>query len=264
MPAIPAAALALPRVIGHRGAAAIAPENTLAGLRAAHEAGASWVEFDVRLSADDVAVLIHDPTLERVAGRKARVAELSAAELAVIDVGGRFSPRFSGEGVPALGDALALCATLGLGANIEMKWCGARSPALARAVAAAVDAAWRAYGGPAVLVSSFRPALLRALAAADARIPRGLLMERPGAGWRTRLREVAPSAVICGAKSLTPPRTTALKAAGLPLAVYTVNDPARAAALFGWGVDAVITDDPAKIVAARNLDRASAGPPQVT
>lgn len=250
MSEIPAAACALPRVIGHRGAAALAPENTLASLRAAHDAGARWVEFDVRLSADGIPVLAHDSTLERVAGRKARVAALSAAELAATDAGAWFSPAFAGEGIPTLAAALALCGRLGLGVNIEMKWCGVRSLALVRAVAVAIGETRRVGAMPPVLVSSFRSVLMQALRYADPAVPRGLLMERPRAGWRVRLRGIGASAIVCGAGSLKPARAGALKQAGLPLAVFTVNDPARAAMLYGWGVDAVITDDPAALLAA--------------
>jgi glycerophosphoryl diester phosphodiesterase len=230
----PAAAIALPRVIGHRGAAAAAPENTLAGLRAAHDAGARWVEFDVRLSADGAAVLAHDPTLERIAGRKARIAGLTASALAA-------------HGIPSLDDALTLCAALGLGANVEMKYCGRRSRALAYAVAAAIR---RVGAPPPVLVSSFRPSLLLALRAADPAIPRGLLMSRLRPGWRGRLRAVRPAALVCGVRRLTAPDCAALKATGLPLAVYTVNDPDLARRLWLWGADAVITDDPARLVGA--------------
>ncbi len=72
----------LPRVIGHRGAAASAPENTLAGLRAAAALGATWVEFDVMLTKDRVPVLFHDDNLRRITGRDALMAETSYAELA--------------------------------------------------------------------------------------------------------------------------------------------------------------------------------------
>jgi glycerophosphoryl diester phosphodiesterase len=101
-------------VIGHRGAAATHPENTLSSIRAAHDAGARWVEFDVRLAADGAPVVIHDPTLDRIARRKARVAALTSTALAAFDV-------------PTLGQVLRLCAEIGLGANVEMKDCGRRN-----------------------------------------------------------------------------------------------------------------------------------------
>jgi glycerophosphoryl diester phosphodiesterase len=226
-------------VIGHRGAAATHPENTLQSFRAAHDAGAHWVEMDVRLAADGAPVVIHDPTLERVAGCRSRAASLTSAALAA-------------HGVPTLDQALALCASLGLGVNVEMKNCGRRNAALAIAVAAAIR---HADPAPAVLVSSFRPSLLAALRAAAPEIPRGLLLSRLRPGWRLKLRALRPAALVCGAHHLTERDAAALKATGLPLAVYTVNDAAAARRLWGWGVDAVITDDPARLVQALSLPR---------
>src|SRR5882757_10846072 len=73
------APLQLPPVIGHRGAAACAPENTLAGLRKAKALGCRWVEFDVRLTADNQPVLLHDNRLERTTDGRGRVSALSLA-----------------------------------------------------------------------------------------------------------------------------------------------------------------------------------------
>src|SRR5512142_2967244 len=111
----------LPPVIGHRGAAAHAPENTLAGFRRAKALGCTWVEFDVRLTADGVPVLCHDPRLDRTTDRSGRVAAQTLAAIQTSDAGGWFAPVFAGERMPSLEEALLLCAELGLGANIEIK-----------------------------------------------------------------------------------------------------------------------------------------------
>ena len=78
-------------IIAHRGASAEAPENTLAAFRRAIELGADGVEFDVRLAADGVPVVIHDATLKRTAGIDRRVADITSAELARLDVGSWFN-----------------------------------------------------------------------------------------------------------------------------------------------------------------------------
>lgn len=83
--------LCLPRVIGHRGAAAAAPENTLAGLRKAKELGCSWVEFDVRLTADGAPILLHDDRLERTTSGYGEAAALSLAKVREYDAGGWLS-----------------------------------------------------------------------------------------------------------------------------------------------------------------------------
>jgi glycerophosphoryl diester phosphodiesterase len=79
-----------PLIIAHRGASAVAPENTIAAFRRAIEVGADGVEFDVRLARDGVPVVIHDSTLERTAGLKRGVSDLTSEELSQIDVGSWF------------------------------------------------------------------------------------------------------------------------------------------------------------------------------
>ena len=100
----------LPRVIGHRGAAMHAPENTLAGLREAARQGCRWVEIDVRLTADDALALMHDLTVDRTTTAVGRVRELPLAELAGMDAGARFGAAWAGEAVPALADAIGVAA----------------------------------------------------------------------------------------------------------------------------------------------------------
>src|SRR5205823_5258846 len=87
----------LPPVIGHRGAAASAPENTLAGLRRAKALGCAWVEFDVRLTGDGALVLCHDAALERTTSGSGRVSATSLAAIAKCDAGSWFDPSFAGE-----------------------------------------------------------------------------------------------------------------------------------------------------------------------
>src|SRR5690606_7499071 len=113
--------LLLPTVIGHRGAARHAPENTLAGLRKAAELATPWVEFDVMLTADGTAVLHHDETLVRTTGLDRKMAATSYAELASLEAGSWFGAAFAGEPVPTLEEALACLGEQRLGANVEIK-----------------------------------------------------------------------------------------------------------------------------------------------
>jgi glycerophosphoryl diester phosphodiesterase len=92
----------LPSVIGHRGAAARAPENTLAGLRRAKELGCSWIEFDVRLTADGVPVLCHDAKLDRTTDGSGLVAARSLSAILDCDAGAWFAQGLAGQGVPTL------------------------------------------------------------------------------------------------------------------------------------------------------------------
>ena len=89
-----------PRTVGHRGASALAPENTLRAIELAIDLGLDLVEVDVYLSRDGEVVVIHDENLRRLAGRSEAVADLTAAELSRVDLG-------AGQGVPRLVDVLA-------------------------------------------------------------------------------------------------------------------------------------------------------------
>jgi len=93
----------VPLIIGHRGASAVAPENTMAAFREAITVGAHGIEFDVRLTSDGVPVVIHDSTLRRTGGVNQRVADLSWHDLSEVDVGSWFRPgSFADETVPSL------------------------------------------------------------------------------------------------------------------------------------------------------------------
>jgi len=97
-----------PWVLGHRGSPREAPENTLASLRAALDAGADGIEYDVHACASGEPVLIHDETMERTTDGTGPVREITLPELAGIDAGGWFHPVFQGEPLPLLEEALEL------------------------------------------------------------------------------------------------------------------------------------------------------------
>ena len=113
-----------PLIIGHRGASAVAPENTMAAFREAIAAGCDGIEFDVRLTRDGIPVIIHDNTLRRTAGLSGRVADLTWAEIKQINVGGWFTrggESFKNETVPSLEELLTLCETNDLIIVLEMQ-----------------------------------------------------------------------------------------------------------------------------------------------
>src|SRR5512138_2530443 len=91
-----------PLVLGHRGASADAPENTLAAFRLALEQGADGVELDVRRCRTGEVVVVHDADTSRVAGAPLRVGDASLSELRALDVGGPAGARFRGERIPRL------------------------------------------------------------------------------------------------------------------------------------------------------------------
>ncbi len=229
-------------MIGHRGAAAYAPENTLAGLRRAKALGCAWVEFDVRLTGDGALVLCHDPLLDRTTSGSGLVSASSLAAIRELDAGSWFDPSFAGERVPTLDEVLLLAAELDLGANIEMKSDRGREYATAAAVAASLR---RRRGRPlAVLVSSFLVSALAALRELAPEIPRGVLFRFIPRGWEETALRLGCTMIGADHRRLRPGQAAAIRAAGYPLAAYTVNDPARARLLFDWGVTSVFSDAP--------------------
>ena len=227
----------IPRVIGHRGAAARAPENTLAGFRKAAALGCRWVEFDVRLSGDDKPVVFHDDTLERLTGGAGPVGRTALRDLLRLTTGG--------EPIPTLADALLQLGQSGLGGNLEMKAEPGREDDLARAVAHGIAAT-----NVELLITSFSLPAVAAIARLAPDTPRGILTERLAPDWQTAATAFGAAAMVCDHRDLTRNDAVSVRDAGLILLSYTVNDPARARALWDWGVSGVITDAPDTILAA--------------
>jgi glycerophosphoryl diester phosphodiesterase len=230
-----------PRLIAHRGGGILAPENTLAGLRAAAAQDYRGVEFDVMLSADGTPILMHDETLERTTDGSGRVAESSDAELARLDAGSRHGEHFAGEPIPAFADAAELCLALNLWANVEIKPSSGAEAETGRRTAALAREVWAGAALPPLL-SSFSAEALEAAREAAPELPRGLLHGAVPANWRMEFKRLGCASLHCDARRLTAALLAETKAAGVPLVVYTVNDIVEADRLLRLGVAAVITD----------------------
>jgi glycerophosphoryl diester phosphodiesterase len=230
-----------PRLIAHRCGGALAPENTLAGLRIAARLGVKAVEFDAMLSRDGVPVLIHDETLERTTDGHGRVAETALAELQRLDAGCYHHPSFVGEPVPTLAAALTLCDELKLAVNLEIKP-AAGQEAITGSTVAAIAATCRPRAG--LILSSFSPAALAAAREMAPELARALLVEAIPLDWAEQLRQQGCTSLHASARQLDPARVGNVLAAGFPLACYTVNDPLEAKRLYALGVAAIFSDRP--------------------
>ncbi|MBI5898756.1 MAG: glycerophosphodiester phosphodiesterase [Rhodocyclales bacterium] len=227
-----------PRIIAHRCGGALAPENTLAGLRIAARLGCRGVEFDAMLSRDGVPVLIHDETLERTTSGRGPVADLPVAQLRRFDAGSHRHPAFAGECLPTLAEALAVCNQLGLWANVEIKpsvGCDAETGAGVALVA-------REFAD--VVLSSFSPEALMNAASFAGELPRALLVESNSGDWFESLRRVDAKALHAAHQLLTVDSLRPLLEANFPVAAYTVNRRDEAERLFALGVAGVFTDRP--------------------
>lgn len=239
----------IPPVTSHRGAKGHAPENTLAGLRKAAELGARWIEFDVKLTADNELILFHDETLNRTTNGKGRVARMALAEIRKLDAGRWFSPDFTDEPVPTLAEAMDYLSANRIGANVEVKACPGREAETGAAVARALAERW--FGGPApMLISSFSADSLAAAREAAPQIPRGFLTLKYPKDWVTRMRELECATFHVLDRRFTEVRVRAIREAGYRALAYTVNDPLRARELLSWGIESIITDYPDRISGA--------------
>lgn len=233
-----------PRLIGHRGAMALAPENTFASIQAAAETGVGWIEVDAKLARDSVPVLMHDAQLDRTTSGAGPVAGRDSVELGRLDAGSWFHPRFQGETVPTLRQCLDECRRLGLGLDLEIKPDKGTEAATAAAVLAVLDDAGWTADDP-IFVTSFAIAALRVIRDYAPTFHRGLLVWKFPQGWQDAARDLGVVSVISDQQSLQTAADVARIADGgwIPM-TYTVNDRARAAELYGWGVAGIVTDDP--------------------
>ena len=263
MPKPPAGPEPRPLIIAHRGASAHAPENTLAAFRRAVELGADGIELDVRLAGDGVAVVFHDPSLNRVAGRRGEIAGMNSDELRTVDAGSWFNRRhperadrsFADERIPTLRETLQLLKRFRGLLYVELKGRGRDIEQLAGAVA---DEIRDSPLLPRVVVKSFD---LRALPHVRAALPGVRTAALFAPKFRTllrkekhilRLAEAAAADEISLHYTLATRRLVSEAArGGIDVVVWTVDRARWARRGAELGLKAVITNDPAKLIAAR-------------
>jgi glycerophosphoryl diester phosphodiesterase len=230
-----------PRVIAHRGGGTLAPENTLAAIDTGARLGLKMIEFDAKLSSDDVVFLLHDDNVDRTSSGRGAAAGMSYAHISALDAGSWYDKRFAGEPMPTLDEVAARCAAHGLAANVEIKPCPGRERATGRRVAAEAARLWANAAVPPLLSSFSFEALAAARDTAKA-LPRGLLFGSVPANWRALAAALECVSLHADHRKLDARLVAEIKAAGLFILAYTVNDPARAHLLADWGVDAICTD----------------------
>ena len=222
------------RTVGHRGASAMAPENTLLAIRLAISHRLDFAEVDVHLSRDGQLVVHHDAHFTDGDGKQVPVTEVTAAELGRV-------PKGNGQGIPSLEEVLALAGQR-IGVYIELK-----TPGTAEALGALLA---RQPEVPELIGGSHSAALVDELRRAAPHVPRSVLFRR-----------VSPSAMIeicravgaryahpCG-RPITPMAIGQLHAAGLQVMAPHTNDPAEAERFREAGADLVASDDPRLLVA---------------
>ena len=248
-------------LIGHRGAAALAPENTLASFKKAASIGLNWIEFDVQPCASGEWVIMHDETLDRTTNGRGLVAETPYDIIKTLDAGSWFHPDYKNEKVPLLQETLDLLVDLNLHPNIELKInpppSNIRSKhaniLTASSLSGYIDSflkvlerAWPKRLPPP-LISSFDLELLKVLSQTSSQknnppLPIGYLVDT--------LTSTATDLVIkhqfqschCDQKSLKNQEIYYAVSQHVPLLVYTVNDKNQLHTLLEMGVSAVFSD----------------------
>jgi glycerophosphoryl diester phosphodiesterase len=231
-----------PRLIAHRGAGLIAPENTLTSVRVGHAHGVGMVEIDVKLSADNLSFLLHDATLERTTSGRGRADALPWRELSRLDAGGWHSAKYAGEPLPTLASIARWARAHGVFCNVEIKPTPGRECATGAAVALDAATLWRDADVPPLL-SSFSEEALAAAQAAAPGLPRALLIDESlPSDWRERLARLGCAALDADHVLLDAQIVKRVRSAGYRVLCFTPNDPARIAELASWNVDGIITD----------------------
>ncbi len=247
-----------PAIQGHRGASALAPENTLAAFQKAIEVGADGMEMDLQLTRDGTLVVLHDDTLDRTTDGHGRVTDLSLAEVRQADAGVRFGPAFRGQRVPTLSEVIALVRASGkedLRLNLEIKF-GEGREGTPEGVEEKILGILRETGFiDRVTVQSFYHPSVAKMKGLEPRIPAGLLVgERsPPADPVALVRQYRADYYAPHHRLVTSELVRTLHQVGIPLVVWTVNDSREAGELTDMGIgslpgDAIISDHPDRLL----------------
>ncbi len=231
------------QVIGHRGAAALAPENTLAGFNKAYELGCRFIEFDVMLNADGDAFVFHDTSFKRTTNGRGEVGLASTDYLQSLDAGKWFSKRFTGERIPTLHLALDWLTDNQMQANIEIKPYPGFVEQTTISVLMHINRYWPSEKS-LPLVSSFNFDALTLCHRLSPEMPLGLLLEQWRDDWLSLARSIECVSVHLAIRDATKARIQDIKQQGFAVCVYTVNRKRLAQKLFNWSVDAVFSDYP--------------------
>jgi glycerophosphoryl diester phosphodiesterase len=232
------------KVVAHRGASHLAPENTLASVKLAWRLGADAVEVDVHLTQDGRIVAIHDPTTDRTAGTHLEIAATDSSHLRRLDVGRYKHPRFTGERIPYLEEVLQTVPP-GRQLFVEIK-CGPQIlPPLVETITGSGKRSQ-------IVIIGFDLGTMKAAKKLMPDVPAYWLCDK-------RLlvsygRSIARKAKAGGVDGLnvhwsgiTQRFIRNVKAAGLQLYIWTVDDPAQAIRLRTMGADGITTNRPGRL-----------------
>ncbi len=235
--------LNLGKIIGHRGCAGYAPENTIEAIHTAADLGIDWVELDVKLTKDQVPIIFHDDTLERTTNVSGNLADKTIHEIKELDAGSWYGETFIGAKIPTLEDAVEALIERGLGLNLEIKPCPGREKETAEAALDVLSTIWDDHDR--LLISSFQHVSLEAAYDVAQDWHRGFLLPQE---WPENWAELADylkvSSVNVHADTVTRDQVETIIEMEKQILAYTVNEPDKARVLQSWGVDGFFSDTP--------------------
>jgi glycerophosphoryl diester phosphodiesterase len=233
------------KLIGHRGAAGLAAENTLESFITAAAQGLNWIEFDIRLTKDQAWAVIHDATVDRTTTASGAINMLSLAEIKQLDSGK----------IPSLQEALAVSKQYSLCTNIEVKGSELNSAKHADLLLEFIHANL-AINSPSFIISSFDLTFLKILRVKNSRIAISYLIKKISNQSIQIAYENNFTTVNCYFNNLKIADLDMAKKYSIPVLVYTINDPKIAKFWLSHGVAAVFTDRPdlLKTCSATNIN----------
>jgi glycerophosphoryl diester phosphodiesterase len=236
--------LKLPPIIGHRGACAYAPENTLESIRTAADMGCKWVELDVKLTRDGVPIIFHDETLDRTTNGSGNVAERNWEDINQLEAGSWFADSFSGIRIPTLEETLEILIDLDMGLNLEIKPCPGREIETAEVALDVLSRVWDDHDN--LLISSFQHVSLETAQDMAPDWSRALLLwhEDMPADWKALADHLDVATVNISDQLASRDFIEEIIDFKKSVLVYTINDFQRARQLQAWGVDSMFTDMP--------------------
>ncbi len=233
-------------VIGHRGACAYFPENTMASFRGALGLGADMIEFDIQLSRDGIPVVFHDERIDRCTDGSGTVAEHSLAELKQLDAGSWFAKRYEGERIPALEEVLGFCRGR-IAVNIEIKTEAVTDELRGGIEEKALTLVREGGMYDHAVFSSFDPRALAHLRRIDPDVPLAILYDKK------YFKNKMPSAIVeelradcfnCSAREIGRAWMHDCLSHEIPVNVYTANSRVSMRRLIGLGVSGIFTNRP--------------------
>lgn len=252
-----------PLIIAHRGASELAPENTFAAFRRAIDDGAEGIEFDVRLAKDGLAVVFHDSTLERTGRKQGRVSSFTSAQLGGLDVGTWFNlnnpkkadPSFALETVPTLAETLEFLKEFRGLIYIELKCKDSEIGQLSKAVCNAI-------GGsnllPQIIVKSFKLGVIPrmrylcpAVKTAALFAPKIMTILRKEKHLVKIADELGADQLSLHFSLITRKLMKKVEKRNLPVAIWTADSPRWIQRAVNLGLIAIITNNPARLLARR-------------